>query len=206
MSSTILYNIFSNKTAHRFAEAAFMKEGKKWEANAFADVLLEYALPLERLVAVYVLQQYQLSEILDLKVKAVVKNAEGLLSEIEDKNRSGVTDEEDEENEILIDQLKQRVNQVQKLKHEVEKGVGDECKHVDQAYLSCLFLDQETKSIKKQVFGGQGTDMDAAAPSGNFLANAIKFDRVMLNRRSFRRWVNWVVKVKETRKKANNFY
>ena len=83
-----------NTLFHKFAGAAFLKEGKKWEAASFADSLIEFALPLERLVAVYILQQYQIAEVLELKSIAVVKNAENLLDEIQSKSdEDGVTGE-----------------------------------------------------------------------------------------------------------------
>ena len=189
-----------NTLFHRFAGAAFQKEGKKWEASAFADTLIEYALPLERLVAVYVMQQYQLVEVLELKSIAVIKKADGLLAMIEEKNgEEGITEEEDEENELLIEQLRGRVEQVKKLRQECSQENLDTQmmkKHVDIAYLSCLFLDQETKAIKRQFVGG-GEDTQGNATTGNhFLAHAITFDRTLLQKKTFRRWISFVVRKK----------
>jgi len=197
-----------NTLFHLFAGAAFLKEGKKWEANAFADTLIEYSLPLERLVAVYIMQQYQIAEALELKSISVIKNAENLLNDIAEKNEEeDITEEEDEEHEILIDQLKGRVEQVKKLIHECEQENLEpqmRKKHVDIAYLSCLFLEQESKAIQRQFLGGGITE--GAATSGNhFLAHAITFDRTLLQKKCFRRWIHWKKKQEETRRKASVF-
>ncbi|GMI30458.1 hypothetical protein TeGR_g15240 [Tetraparma gracilis] len=173
---------------HRFSVAATRKEGKKWESQALAEVLLQYALPMDRLYVVYVGVGKQIKLHLEAQHDACIKHTMAVIDHL-------ITSTVDDDDVASIRELEARLAQVKDLT--AEALATKEKSRIESAYLACLFLEQETKKVKEAHMhreGGGGVNTGAGFSS--VLSSAIKFDAHFLLKSKFGVWKRWTEEVR----------
>ncbi|GMI16672.1 hypothetical protein TrLO_g10838 [Triparma laevis f. longispina] len=165
---------------HKFCENALKKEGEKWESEALAMTLMEYNLPLERLNDVYVVVMKQMKTVLEQKHNAVTNQARGVVDDL-------IISIVEEDDTGVVKELEKRIFQVKKMKNEAMKDGGAAKGKVEAAFLACIFLETETKTVVEKLneVGGSGFQSDG-------LVKAISMNREIILKTKFNLWRNLV--------------
>ena len=177
----------------RFVECALLKEGKKWEATAFAEVVMEYCLPLRSL-------EIEIEQEIDNMRKRLKSKFDEVLKVVHDIIEKVVTLSSLEADELkVVRDLERRVEQVTKL---VETGIEApfiEPQKVETALLSIVFLEHEAEKISiklEEIHSSRiGDRENALAAFSQALSTAINFDVRLKTKMIFRRWVAFIEEV-----------